>query len=206
MTKKDIRKRKILRGIYDYNKEFGYSPSIRELATLSELASTSTVHLYLEELEKDGLIIRDKDKSRTLELTDTAKDLIGAKQEKMPHLGTVAAGMPILAVEEATEFYDIPVFLDCIHEPLFVLTIKGDSMINKGILDGDLVIVKKQSTAQNGDIVIGMTAEDEVTCKTFYRERNQIRLQPENDSFAPIYLNEINILGKVVAVIRNLLK
>lgn len=182
----------------------GYPPTVREICDATGLASTSTVHGHLSRLEDQGYIKRDPAKPRAIEITDIGLEKIGYSEvnEKIPLLGVVTAGEPILAVEDATDFYSVPDYLSYNSEELFMLTIRGDSMINAGILDGDLVIVKEQSTADNGDIVIAMTEDDEATCKRFYREATHIRLQPENDQLNPIILNEVTILGKVVSLFR----
>ena len=128
---------------------------------------------------------------------------LGIKSDQMPLLGVVTAGEPILAVEEATDFFPIPPNFKNISDDLFMLTIRGESMINVGILNNDSVIVKKQSSAQNGEIVIAITDEDEATCKRFFKEKNHIRLQPENDTMDPIILDNVRILGKVIGLYRS---
>ncbi|MDN6195392.1 MAG: transcriptional repressor LexA [Atopostipes suicloacalis] len=182
----------------------GYPPTVREICDATGLASTSTVHGHLSRLEDHGYINRDPAKPRAIEVTDSGLEKIGITEDsgKIPLLGVVTAGEPILAVEEATDFFPIPDYLSYNSEDLFMLTIRGDSMINAGILDGDLVIVKRQTTANNGDIVIAMTEADEATCKRFYKEATHIRLQPENDRLNPIILKDITILGKVISLYR----
>ena len=138
-----------------------------------------------------------------IELTKQGLAKIGVKPSTIPVLGVVTAGEPILAVEDASDFFPIPPNLSSEDGSLFMLTIRGESMINAGILDGDNVIVRKQETAQNGDIVIAMTAEDEATCKRFYKEKNHFRLQPENDLLEPIILDQVSILGRVVGLYRS---
>jgi repressor LexA len=159
----------------------------------------------LSRLEKKGLILRDPTKPRAIELTSSGLEKIDVQPASIPMLGVVTAGEPILAVEDASDFFPIPPDLANSTGSLFMLTIRGESMINAGILDGDQVIVRKQQSAQNGDIVIAMTDEDEATCKRFYKEKNYIRLQPENDYLEPIILPDVTILGLVVGLYRHLL-
>ena len=142
-------------------------------------------------------------KTKAIELTITGLEKIGATPQVIPMLGVVTAGEPILAVEEASDFFPVPPDLSSEEGSLFMLTIRGESMINAGIYDGDHVIVRKQSTATNGEIVIAMTDENEATCKRFYRESDHIRLQPENDELAPLIFDNVSILGKVVGLYRN---
>lgn len=184
--------------------ERGYPPTVREICDATGLASTSTVHGHLSRLQEHGYIIRDPAKPRAIEVTYEGLEKIGidSQKGKIPLLGVVTAGEPILAVEEATDFFSIPDYLTYDPEELFMLKIRGDSMINSGILDGDLVIVKQQTTANNGDIVIALTDDDEATCKRFYREAAHIRLQPENDRLNPIILSNVKILGKVISLFR----
>ena len=157
------------------------------------------------DLKKRGLILRDPTKPRAIELTSSGLEKIDVQPASIPMLGVVTAGEPILAVEDASDFFPIPPDLANSTGSLFMLTIRGESMINAGILDGDQVIVRKQQSAQNGDIVIAMTDEDEATCKRFYKEKNYIRLQPENDYLEPIILPDVTILGLVVGLYRHLL-
>lgn len=195
----------ILKFIHDRVSQKGYPPTVREIGEAVSLSSTSTVHGHLSRLEKKGLILRDPTKPRAIELTESGLEKIGAQPETIPMLGVVTAGEPILAVEEASDFFPIPPHLLNDSGSLFMLTIRGESMINAGILDGDQVIVRKQAAASNGDIVIAMTEEDEATCKRFFKENNYIRLQPENDYMEPIILPNVKILGLVVGLYRDLL-
>lgn len=192
----------ILKCIYDAIENQGYPPTVREIGASSGLSSTSTVHGHLERLEKAGYIIRDSSKTRAIELSKAALDVLGVSPKEIPVLGRVAAGMPILAVEEATDFYPIPPDVHYDPSELFMLEIQGESMINIGIMDGDLITVRRQPSANNGDVVIAMTAEDEVTCKTFFRKSDHFVLRPENDSMDDIILNDVTILGKVVSLYR----
>lgn len=193
----------ILKYIHDFLQEKNYPPTVREIAQAVNLASSSTVHGHLERLEKKGLVHRDPTKPRALELTVLGLEKIGIVKQQIPIVGVVTAGNPILAVEQTEDYFPVPPELTDESEPLFMLTIRGESMINAGILDGDQVIVRKQSSARNGEIVIAMTADDEATCKRFYKEANHFRLQPENDLLEPIILDEVTILGVVVGLYRN---
>lgn len=199
----ESRQIEVLNYIHEQVQLKGYPPTVREIGMAVSLSSTSTVHGHLSRLEKNGYIHRDPSKPRAIELTATGLSKLGVQLNKIPLLGTVTAGEPILAVEEATDYFPLPPNLEHEDESLFMLTIRGDSMINTGIYDGDEVIVRKQSTATNGDIVIAMTNEDEATCKRFYKETDHYRLQPENDSMDPIILDEVSILGKVVGLYRS---
>lgn len=200
---KDTRQMQVLNYIYTEVQEKGYPPTVREIGNAVDLSSTSTVHGHLSRLEKAGLIYRDPTKPRAIEVTDMGLSKLGIKSDQMPLLGVVTAGEPILAVEEATDFFPIPPNFKNISDDLFMLTIRGESMINVGILNNDSVIVKKQSSAQNGEIVIAITDEDEATCKRFFKEKNHIRLQPENDTMDPIILDNVRILGKVIGLYRS---
>ncbi|CZQ79962.1 transcriptional repressor LexA [Trichococcus ilyis] len=200
---KDSRQLEVLQYIYEEVQEKGYPPTVREIGNAVKLSSTSTVHGHLSRLEKNGFIQRDPTKPRAIELTPAGLDKLGIMADKMPLLGTVTAGAPILAVEEATDYFPVPPDLKSGSGSLFMLKIRGDSMIDAGIFDGDSVIVRKQSTAENGDIVIAMTDDDEATCKRFYKEDNFYRLQPENPTMDPIILDSVLILGKVVGLYRN---
>jgi repressor LexA len=195
----------ILKFIHTRVTEKGYPPTVREIGEAVQLSSTSTVHGHLSRLEKKGLILRDPTKPRAIELTSSGLEKIDVQPASIPMLGVVTAGEPILAVEDASDFFPIPPDIANSTGSLFMLTIRGESMINAGILDGDQVIVRKQQSAQNGDIVIAMTDEDEATCKRFYKEKNYIRLQPENDYLEPIILPDVTILGLVVGLYRHLL-
>mgnify|MGYP003292507100 FL=1 len=199
----ESRQVEVLQYIYDQVKLKGYPPTVREIGTAVSLSSTSTVHGHLSRLEKNGYIQRDPSKPRAIELTALGLTKLGIALDKIPLLGTVTAGEPILAVEEATDYFPLPPNLQFENESLFMLTIRGESMINAGIYDGDEVIIRKQGTANNGDIVIAMTVDDEATCKRFYKEEDHYRLQPENDTMSPILLNELTILGKVIGLYRS---
>lgn len=207
MRQKSLDKQKqILDFVNRQVQEKGYPPSVREICKAVGFKSTSTVHSYLAVLEEKGLIIKDPSKTRALKVVDKkSKNLEGyiseQEIENVPILGRVAAGQPILAVENIEDTFPIPVeYLG--NGTAFMLRIKGDSMINKGIYDGDLVVVKQQSTAKNGDIVVALI-EDETTVKTFYKEKDHFRLQPENENYEPIIVKDnLTILGKVIALFR----
>lgn len=193
----------VLQYIYDTVSDRGYPPTVREIGAAVNLSSTSTVHGHLSRLEKKGLLERDPTKPRAIEVTAEGLEELGIKKQAIPVLGVVTAGEPILAVEEATDYFPLPPELNGDDNNLFMLTIRGESMINAGILNGDQVIVRQQRDAKNGDIVIAMTDQDEATCKRFFKEDGHIRLQPENDTMAPIILPDVTILGKVVSLYRS---
>ena len=178
----------------------GYPPSVRDICQAVNLKSTSSVHSHLETLEKNGYIRRDPTKPRTIEILDDSFNLVRREMVNVPIVGTVAAGQPILAVENIENYFPIPSeYMP--NEETFMLKVKGQSMINAGILDGDTILVKRQSTARNGDMVVALV-EDSATVKTFYKENGHIRLQPENDYIDPIILPDVEIVGKVFGVFR----
>lgn len=181
-------------------KEKGYPPSVRELCLAVGLSSTSTVHSHLNTLERKGFIRRDPSKPRTIEVLDEEADWLEDHVNAVPILGKVTAGMPILAVENIEDYFPLPKQI-ARQDETFILHVKGTSMINAGIMDGDQIIVRKQSEAHNGEIVVAMI-EEEVTVKRFFKEKDRIRLQPENDSMDPIYAQEVQILGKVIGLLR----
>ena len=210
MTKaSEKRQLAVLQYIYDCVEERGYPPTVREIGKVVNLSSTSTVYGHLSKLEKKGLIKRDPTKPRAIEVTAQGREKLGVTTTAtpdnfIPQIGTVTAGEPILAEQNVDGFFPLPPDIED-NNDLFMLTIKGESMINCGILNGDQVIVRRQSTADNGDIVIAMTDLNEATCKRFFLEDGHIRLQPENDSFEPIILSDVTILGKVIGLYRNML-
>ncbi len=180
----------------------GYPPAVREICEAVNLKSTSSVHAHLESLEKNGYIRRDPTKPRAIEIIDDNFNLNRKEMVNVPILGRVAAGEPLLAVENIEDYFPIPVdFLP--NNDVFILIVKGESMINRGILDGDMVIVEKRSSARNGEMVVALV-EDSATVKTFYKENGYIRLQPENDFMDPIIVPDCEILGKVIALYRNM--
>ena len=178
----------------------GYPPSVRDICQAVNLKSTSSVHSHLETLEKNGYIRRDPTKPRTIEIIDDNFNLVRREVVNVPMVGTVAAGQPILAIENIDNYFPIPSeYMP--NEETFMLKVKGESMINAGILDGDNILVKRQSYAKNGDMVVALV-DDSATVKTFYKENGHIRLQPENDYMDPIILPDVEILGKVFGVFR----
>lgn len=178
----------------------GYPPSVRDICQAVNLKSTSSVHSHLETLEKNGYIRRDPTKPRTIEIIDDNFNLVRREVVNVPMVGTVAAGQPILAIENIDNYFPIPSeYMP--NEETFMLKVKGESMINAGILDGDNILVKRQTTAKNGDMVVALV-EDSATVKTFYKENGHIRLQPENDYMDPIILPDVEIIGKVFGVFR----
>lgn len=180
----------------------GYPPSVREIGEAVGLKSTSTVHGHLERLEKKGIIRRDPTKPRAIEILDDEFNVQRRDMVNVPIVGRVAAGAPLLAVENIEEYFPIPVDY-APNEQLFMLRVKGDSMINVGIFENDMIIVQKQSTAINGDRVVAMI-DDSITVKTYYRESDHIRLQPENDALEAIRIfdDSIEIIGKVISLFR----
>jgi len=194
----------VLNYIKKYIATHGYPPSIREIGSGLGLSSPATVHTYLKKLKKAGYIRVDENKFRALEiLVDNEYEDKSEEIVKVPLLGKITAGSPIEAIERPNEFFDLPASIIPSKETIFTLNVSGTSMINAGILDGDIVIVQKQSSARNGDIVVAMTSENEVTLKRFYKEKGHFRLQPENDTMDPIILNEVTILGKAIGLYRS---
>jgi repressor LexA len=178
----------------------GYPPSVRDICQAVNLKSTSSVHSHLETLEKNGYIRRDPTKPRTIEIIDDNFNLVRREVVNVPMVGTVAAGQPILAIENIDNYFPIPSeYMP--NEETFMLKVKGESMINAGILDGDNILVKRQNTAKNGDMVVALV-DDSATVKTFYKENGHIRLQPENDNMDPIIVPTCEIIGKVFGVFR----
>ncbi|WP_347860551.1 transcriptional repressor LexA [Salimicrobium sp. PL1-032A] len=205
MTNLSKRQQEILNFIKQEVIDKGYPPSVREIGKRVGLASSSTVHGHLARLEKKGFIRRDPTKPRAIEVIELEKESNIPKSEAMfaPVIGKVTAGTPITAVENIEEYLPVPDTISSTDEDTFILIVQGQSMIEAGILDGDKVIVRKQNTAQNGDIVVGMTEEGEATVKRFFKESDHVRLQPENATMAPILLDDVTILGKVVGLFRS---
>ena len=175
----------------------GYPPSVREICAAVGLKSTSTVHAHLNHLEAQGLIRRDSTKPRALEVLDGSQP----RGRSVPLVGKVTAGQPILAIENIDEYLTLPQSV-LGQGKMFSLRVEGESMIDAGIMDGDIVVLRQQDTAENGEIVVAMTPEDEATLKRIYYEENRVRLQPENPTMAPIYVKRATVLGKLVALIR----
>lgn len=193
--------------VLDFIKKFtathGYPPSIREIGKGLGLSSPATVHTHVKKLCNAGYLKVDNNKFRAMEiLVDNEYEEKSEELVKVPLLGKVTAGSPIEAIERPNEFFSLPASLIPSKETIFTLNVSGESMINAGIFDGDVVIVQKQSTARNGDIVVAMTDANEVTLKTYYKEKDHFRLQPENDTMAPIILNNVKILGKAIGLYR----
>lgn len=217
MSKDKLSKRQ--QSIYDYictyTKDHGYPPSVREIGAAVGLASPSTVHMHLKSLEEKGYIHRDSKKPRTIEVVDesqgsseSGEKLVNVSQNvdkniiTLPVVGRVAAGVPILAEQNVEEVMSLPTSIVG-DSSSFVLRVHGQSMINAGIFDGDYIVVKEEHDAHNGEIVVALI-DDSATVKTFYREKDRIRLQPENDTMQPIYAENPVILGKVTALIRSI--
>lgn len=200
MDELSSRQREILEFIQQELQRKGYPPSVREIGEAVGLSSSSTVHAHLERLEEMGYIRRDPTKPRAIEVLFGEPTVIPPSIISVPVIGQVTAGMPILAVENIEEYFPLPKDF-ARYEDVFMLKIRGESMIEAGIFDGDLVLVKKDSSAINGEIVVAMI-EDEATVKRFFREDSRYRLQPENSSMEPIYAKEVSIIGKVIGLVR----
>jgi len=204
------RQTEILAYVNTHVDEHGYPPTVREIGQAVGLTSPSTVHAHLEKLAKAGLIRRDATKPRALEVIEGGRSRRGAVVELappshstvLPLVGEVAAGSPVVAEDRVEDYLTVPDQLA--PDADFVLTVKGDSMINAGILDGDLVVVRKQTDARNGEIVVALVGEEDATVKRFFREGGRVRLQPENDELEPMFPDEVQILGAVKAVLRRL--
>lgn len=195
--------------ILDYIKKYivahGFPPTIREIGAALNLSSPATIHAHLANLEKKGFIKKQDSKNRTLELlVDNEYDVKDELTIEVPLLGKITAGNPIEAIEHPDEFFPVPSYLIPKGKDVFTLNVHGESMINAGILDGDIVIVEKANTARNGQIVVAMTEENEVTLKTFYKESDHIRLQPENDSMEPFIFKNVKILGIAIGLYRKI--
>lgn len=178
----------------------GYPPAVREICEAVHLRSTSSVHSHLETLEKNGYIRRDPTKPRAIEIVDDSFQMVRREMASIPVIGTVAAGQPILAQQNIEGYFPVPTDVLPPGE-IFILNVKGDSMINAGIFEGDQIFVQQCNTARNGDIVVALV-DDSATVKTFYKENGHIRLQPENDTMEPIIVQNCAILGKVFGVFR----
>ncbi len=202
------RQRQILDFLTSYLDGHGYPPTVREIGEAVALASPSTVHAHLANLERAGLIKRDPTKPRALELTNRVRSQPADDVHRLPLLGEIAAGGPLLAEQNIQEHLAVPDTLARGDGKEFLLRVKGESMINAGILDGDIVVVNRQADARNGEIVVALAGQDEgadeATVKRFFREGGRVRLQPENDSLDPIYADYVQILGIVTGVFRKL--
>lgn len=203
MKKISKRQEDILSFIKEEVKKKGYPPSVREIGEAVGLASSSTVHGHLARLESKGFIRRDPTKPRAIEVLDPeGLEAMKPGVINVPLVGKVTAGLPITAIENIEEYFPLPESFGTTEDKLFMLEIVGNSMIEAGILNGDHVVVKQQQTANNGEIVVAMTEDDEATVKRFFKEKDYFRLQPENSSMDPIIVDNVSILGKVVGVYR----
>ncbi len=199
------RQDEILKYIKEYIVAHGYPPTIREIGAALGISSPATIHAHLKNLEKKGFIRKNDSKNRALELL--VKNEFAINDEltvEVPLLGKITAGSPIEAIEHPDEYFSLPSYLIPKNKEVFTLNVSGTSMINAGILDGDIVVVERANTARNGEIVVAMTDENEVTLKTFYKEKDHFRLQPENDTMDPIILSNVTILGKAIGLYRKI--
>ncbi len=203
MKKITPKQQEILNYLKDYIRDKGFPPSVREIGYAVSLKSTSSVFSHLEALEKKGAIYRDPSKPRCIEILDDSFNAARKNVINVPIIGTVTAGLPILAVENHDGYFPIPNDYVTDYDSCFMLRVKGESMINAGIYDGDLILVRQQNTADNGDYVVALIG-DTVTVKTFYKEDGHFRLQPENDIFTPIIVDVCQVLGKVIGLFRML--
>ncbi len=205
MEKLTSQQEKMLDKIKQYLVKRGYAPTVRELCQEMDLSSTATVQVHLNNLEKKGYIRKEDGKNRTIELLVDNEYLPKSENiVEVPLLGKITAGNPIEAIERPDEYFSLPSYLIPNNKDVFTLLVSGTSMINAGILDGDIVIVERRNTANNGEIVVAMTDENEVTLKTFYKEKDHIRLQPENDSMEPFIFDNVTILGKAIGLYRKI--
>lgn len=205
MSELTKRQNDILIFIKKYLATKGYPPTVREIGKALDLSSPATIHVHLHNLEDKGYLRMEKSKNRTIELLVENEYLNDDnKTIEVPLLGKITAGNPIEAIENPDNYFALPASLVPKNKSVFTLNVSGDSMINVGIFDGDIVIVEKSNTANNGEIVVAMTDENEVTLKTFYKEKDHIRLQPENDTMAPFIFNNITILGKAIGLYRKI--
>ncbi len=205
MEKLTKRQEDILDYIKKYIVSHGFPPTIREIGAALDLSSPATIHAHLANLEKKGFIKKQDSKNRTLELlVDNEYEVKDDLTIEVPLLGKITAGSPIEAIENPDQYFAIPANLIPKNKEVFTLNVSGTSMINAGILDGDIIIVEKANTARNGQIVVAMTDENEVTLKTFYKESDHFRLQPENDTMAPIILKNVTILGIAIGLYRKI--
>ena len=197
-----VKQRQILEYLKEQILKKGYPPTVREICQKVSLKSTSSVHAHLSTLEKLGYIRRDPTKPRAIEICDDSFQVVRTEMTSLPEVGDVAAGQPILAQENITSYFPVPSEIVPPGES-FVLRVRGDSMINAGIFNGDRLFVNVCNTARNGDIVVALV-DDSATVKTFYKEKDHIRLQPENDTMDPIIVSDCSILGKVFGVFRQM--
>ena len=205
MEKITKKQQEVLEFIKKYIATHGYPPAIREIGAGLNLSSPATVHMHVKKLEEAGYLKKTDSKFRTLEVL-VDNEYLNQNEDvvKVPLLGKITAGNPIEAIETPDEYFDIPATLIPATAEVFTLPVSGNSMINKGIYDNDYVIVRRQNNAKNGDTVVAMTMDNEVTLKTFYKEKDYIRLQPENDTMSPIILPNVTILGIAIGLYRKL--
>ena len=197
------RQEDILKALMKFMAKHGYPPTVREIGTMLNLSSPATTHFHLNKLEEKGYIRKNEAKNRALELLVPNEYLEKDEQVvDIPLLGKVTAGSPIEAIEVPDEYFSVPAAMINSKKEMFSLRVSGESMINVGIYDGDIIIVERKNTANNGEKVVAMTEDNEVTVKTYYKENGYFRLQPEIDTMAPIILDKVNILGKVVGLYR----
>ena len=205
MEKLTKRQEDALRFIKTYIVSHGYPPTVREIAEAIGVSSPATVQAHLDSLANKGYIKKGNNRNRTIELM-VKNEYLEQNLEvvDVPLLGKITAGNPIEAIQNPDEYFSLPAYLIPKNKEVFTLNVSGDSMINAGILDGDIVIVERQNTARNGEIVVAMTEENEVTLKTFYKEKDHIRLQPENDTMDPFIFDNVFILGKAIGLYRKI--
>jgi len=205
MEKLTKRQEDALNFIKTYIVSHGYPPTVREIATNIGVSSPATVQAHLDSLADKGYIKKGSNKNRTIELM-VENEFIPKNEDviEVPLLGKITAGNPIEAIQNPNEFFSLPAYLVPKDKEVFTLNVSGDSMINAGILDGDIIIVERRNTARNGEIVVAMTEENEVTLKTFYKENGHIRLQPENDTMEPFIFDNVFILGKAIGLYRKI--
>lgn len=205
MEKLTPKQEEILTFIKEYVVKYGYPPTIREIGAAVGTSSPATVHVHLANIENKGFIKRQGTKNRAIEIL-VENEFAKAQNNvvEVPLLGKVTAGSPIEAIENPDDLFSLPSYLVPKNKNVFTLKVDGCSMIKAGILDGDIVIVERQTEAKNGEIVVAMNDENEVTLKTFYKEKNHFRLQPENDTMEPIILDNVTILGKAIGLYRKI--
>lgn len=205
MEKLTKRQEDTLQFVKEYIVSHGYPPTVREIAKELQVSSPATIQAHLDGLAEKGYIKKGNNKNRTIELM--VENEFIPKEESIvdvPLLGKITAGSPIEAIENPNEFFSLPAYLIPKDREVFTLTVSGESMINAGIHDGDIIIVERRNTARNGEMVVAMTDENEVTLKTFYKEKDYFRLQPENDTMEPIILENVTILGKAIGLYRKI--
>lgn len=205
MEKLTRQQKKVLEAIKKFIASHGYAPTIRELCEEVNLSSTATIYVHLNNLEKKGVLKKESSKNRTIELlVDNEYEVKDEHIVEVPLLGKITAGNPIEAIEQPDEFFSLPAYLVPSNKEVFTLKVNGESMINAGIFDNDIIIVERRNIARNGEIVVAMTDENEVTLKTYYKEKDHIRLQPENDNMEPFIFKNVTILGKAIGLYRKM--